>query len=340
MTGIRNKTTSNGEVTPPTGGAQYALTSEAGTVVEDLVTALDRRKKLNDAVETLPREIAAAKLEHQQMTSELASMETDVVWIDASKLPALQKDIAKLSETIQAKDLEIRRAAARLGALEERAPEIDGEIKAAIQMLNHEAVIASDSIQAVLAEELRSSVVAVRTVHAKIRALQKFVPILRISDFLLDAYIPDLDSCMRLHTGDGSNTYKTAPNLLAISDAGTQRAEAEIEAALKPISDAMRIARGHHDYVPIAKRPQPYVIKGSNEGLGRGVSGPIGKAAPAPRMIESKPFQGYRTDQPYEIKGDQSGIRTRQAGAELNMSAAVERAAREQNPSNIDRDPS
>lgn len=301
---------------------------EDAEAIRELNDLIEQRRKLDEATNAAPEQIAAAEQELASLRNYMASKEADVVFVDDSKLPGLQKEIAKLSESIDAKELDLRRKKARLDALEARAPELDAKIDLAIGFVRVEANMAAQDIQVELAEELRSKVAEVQMIYAKVRALQRVVPMDRTSDFLLSAYLPDLESCMRVNTGTGY--YDAAPNLLAITNDETQAAEAEIAVAMKPITGALIVGRQHRPYVPLAKRPQPYQFRGSNEGPTRGLSGPIGQPGPPPKVIEEQPkFKGYRTDQPYEVKGDQSGRRTREAaaGTELDMGTAIMRAA-------------
>ncbi|MCC8396321.1 hypothetical protein LJ656_27400 [Paraburkholderia sp. MMS20-SJTR3] len=222
---------------------------------------LDQRKKLDDVMNSAPAEIAAAEAELANLRCQLGALEADVVLIDDAKLPALQKEIAKLADTIDTKDLTLRRLKARVEALEARAPELDSKIEIAIGYVRVEANMAAQDIQVALAEELRNKVAEVRYIYAKLRALQGFVPHTRTSDFLISAYVPDLESCMRINTSTGH--YDAAPNLLASADADTAEAEAEVAEALKPITAALLVARKHKPYVPLAKRPQLYVNRGT-----------------------------------------------------------------------------
>src|ERR1700761_7296685 len=86
--------------------------------LNELRGLLDQRKKLDDAVNSAPAEIAAAESELSGLRHQPGVLEADVVLIDDAKLSALQKEIAKLVETIDAKDLSYRRLKARLDALE------------------------------------------------------------------------------------------------------------------------------------------------------------------------------------------------------------------------------
>lgn len=290
--------------------------------IKELSELIGQRRKLEAAADEIPAQVQAAEQELAALRGTLASKEASLVLIDEAKLKGLQKEIDAIAESINGKDLALRRLKNRLVALEGLAPDLDEKIDLAIGFVRVEANMAAQDMQASLAEELRGKVAEVRVIYAKVRALQRLVPMVRISDFLISAYVPDLESCMRVNTGTGH--YDAAPNLLSLADEDTAAAEAAIAAEMKPITDALAIGRQHRRYVPISKRPQPYQYRGSNSGPALGLRGPIGEPGPPPRMIEEKPaFNGYKINAPYEIKGDMTGRRTREAMAEVNITAAM-----------------
>ncbi|QVN19577.1 hypothetical protein [Burkholderia pyrrocinia] len=295
---------------------KFDLSIDAKTLSE-LRELLDQRKKLDDAVNSAPADIVAAEVELAGLRQQFAALEADVVLVDDAKLPSLQKEIAKLAGTIDDKDLSIRRMRARLDALEARAPELDNKIDLAIGYVRVEASMAAQDLQVELAETLRSKVEEVQMIYAQVRALNRLVPMPRTSDFLISAYVPDLESCMRVNTGTGH--YDAAPNLLAITNADTESAESEIAETMKLIADALIAARSHRPYVQLAKRPKPYVVKGAWDGPGGRTERPEGPQEPPLRM---KTMEEARAE-PYEIKGDSSGFRTWKQAQEMNMAAAV-----------------
>ena len=303
------------------------LSIDADTINE-LRDLIEQRKKLDDAANNAPQEIASAEAELANLRRDLAAREADVVFVDDSKLPTLQKEIAKLSDAIDTKDLAVRRLKARLEALEARAPDLDNKIDLAIGYVRVDANMAAQDLQVALAESLRSKVAEARKIYAQVRALQRLVPMVRTSDFLISAYVPDLESCMRVNTGTGH--YDAAPNLLAITDTDTESAESEITEVMKPIADALMIGRQHRPYVPLSKRPQPYVFRGSNHGPARGLGGSIGQGEPPIPVEQPEPtFKGYHYSEPYQVKSDMSGRRTREAAAatEMDMGRAIMQAA-------------
>lgn len=292
---------------------KFDLAIDADTLNE-LRDLLAQRKKLDEAVNSAPAEIFAAEAGLSEMRRQLSVLEADVVLVDDAKLPSLQKEIEKLAETIDVKDLAVRRLKARLEALEARAPALDEKIELAIGYVRVEANMASQSMQGVLAEELRSAVDAVRMIYSKVRALQGFVSQPRTSDFLISAYVPDLESCMRVNTGTGF--YDAAPNLLTALDSNTSAAESEIKEALKPIIEALMVARQHRPYVPLAKRPAPYVPRGAWDGPG-GRTG-------------NRPEQPEQAEMPTNSGSGAAGNSNARSGipVEMNMAVAMDAAAR------------
>ncbi len=296
---------------------KFALAIDAETVSE-LSGLLDQRKKLDDAVNSAPADIASAEAELAHLRYRLGALEADVVLVEDAKLPALQNEIAQLADTIDAKDLAFRRLKARIDALEARAPDLDTKIELAIGYVRVEANMAASSLQSVLAAELRAKVAEIRNIYAQVRTLLGAAPLQQASDFLACAHVPDLEHCFVSYVR--GVPHDSSQNLLALRDESTAAAEAEIVEALKPIAEAFAMARKHRPYVPLAKRPVPYVRKGTWDGPGGRVDRPEeAEEPPAPRMKTIEEAMA----EPYEIKGDSSGFRTWKAAAEMNMTAAI-----------------
>ena len=291
---------------------RFALAIDAETINE-LRGLLDQRKKLDDAVNSAPAEIAAGEADLAALRQELALLEADVVLVDEPALPKLQKQIAELSEVIEAKDLAFRRLKGRLKALEDRAPDIDNRIEIAIGYVRLEANMAAQNLQSELAAELRKKVGDVRNVYAQVRALQSAVPLSQTRDFLVCAHVPDLEHCMVSYIG--GTPHDNSQNLLELRDDDTEAAEGEIVEALKPITEALLVARKHKPYVPLANRPVPYVRKGAWDGPG----GRTGDRIEQPQQAEATASSesGARAGNP------RSG-----APVEMNMAAALAAADR------------
>jgi hypothetical protein len=281
--------------------------------------ALDRRKKLDDAVGSAPAQIASAEAELQSLRSELAAKEADIVWVDDAKVPAMEKEIAKLVAAIEAKDREIQRTKGRVKALEDRADEIDAEVEQAKTMLNLEASMAGQEVQANVAAELRLKVKELQSIFAKVRSLNRLTPIGTTADFLASAYVPDLERCLRIPGPNGFTN--TSPNLIDVVTEETSRAEAEIAEQLKPIAEALVAGRRHRAYIPLARRPAPYVRKGS-------YGGPNGPTEPPPEVKEPPPSmktveEALLEKHPTKGRGDEVRTWKRQPAAEMDIGAAM-----------------
>lgn len=298
---------------------RFSLAIDA-EIINELRGLLDQRKKLDDAVNNAPTEIATAEAELAALRHRLALLEADVVLVDDAALPALQKQIAELSDVIDEKDLAFRRLKGRLKALEDRAPDIDSKIEITIGYVQLEANMAAQNLQAELAAELRTKVAEVRNVYAQVRALLHAAPLQQARDFLACAHVPDLERCFVSYASGVA--HDSSQNLLALTDETTAAGEAEIVEALKPIAEAFALARKHKPYVPLAKRAVPYVRKGAWDGPGGRVDRPEEPAEePAARMKTMEEALA----EPYTIKGDSSGIRTWKnlPPADLNVGQAI-----------------
>jgi chromosome segregation ATPase len=145
----------------------YLITPEVTAAIAALNLALDRRKKLDEAVGSAPAQIAAAEANLQALRSELAAKEADIVWIDDAKVPAMEKEIATLVAAIEAKDREIQRTKGRVKALEDRAAEIDADVEQANNLMNLEASMAGQEVEEIIASELRLKVKELQSMFAK-----------------------------------------------------------------------------------------------------------------------------------------------------------------------------
>ncbi|VWM20544.1 hypothetical protein [Burkholderia lata] len=300
--------------------AKPNLSIDAETI-SNLRELLDQRKKLDDAVNSAPAEIHLLETELSSVRQQLAALDAEVVLIDETQLPAKQKQIKVLDGVIVEKDFAVRRAKARIETLEALAPDLDEKIEIAIGFVRVEASIASQSLRSDIAEELRDKVHELQLIYAKVRALNGLVRDDRTSDFLQSALVPDLDHCMRVTTR--SVTCEMSTNLLELKNDDTAAAETLISEVMRPITDVLALARKHRPYVPLAKRPAPYVRKGAWDGPGGRVDRPEEPEEPPVRM---KTIEEALAE-PYEIKGDSSGFRTWKQAQEMNI--AKELANRE-----------
>jgi len=96
------------------------------------------------------------------------------------------------------------------------------------------------------------------------------------------------------------------------------KAEHAVVERLRVVQKAQTAVRTHREFVPLAQRPTPYVIKGSNEGPGGRPTPPLPQPAAAPPNSIEQAMK-----EPYTIRGDGSGGRSRGAVADMNIAGQL-----------------
>lgn len=290
----------------------YALSPEVTAAIRDVHDALARRKLLDDAANTSPARIEEIEQEANRLRGEIASREADIVLCAEAEVPAKEKAIRKLADELTAKETELNRAKARLDALEARAPEIDAAIDEAAHMLNLEVGMLAESFKARISEELREAVKPLLPIMEKARAVGR-----PFNDYFQAAYLPDPEGFILSTQYTGANFGHVGVNLLN----GVSGEPNPITEAMGPLNEALNALRAHRAYVPLAKRPKPYVRKGAWDGPGGRTERPQESESEEPSLPRKTLEEALR--EPYVIKGDSSGIRTWKAAAELNMARAI-----------------
>ncbi|CBJ50351.1 hypothetical protein [Ralstonia solanacearum] len=290
----------------------YALTPEVKAAVQDVHDALARRKLLDEAANASPARIEEIEREANHLRGEIASQEADIVLCDEAEVPAKEKAIRKLADELTAKERELSRAKARLNALEARAPEIDAAIDEAARMLNLEVGMLAESFKVRICEELREAVKPLLPIMDKARAMGR-----PFNDYFQAAYLPDPEGFILSTQYIGAISGHVGVNLLN----GASGEPNPIMEVMAPVNEALNALRAHRAYVPLAKRPKPYVRKGAWDGPGGRTERPQESQPEEPSPPRKTLEEALR--EPYVIKGDSSGIRTWKAAAELNMSRAM-----------------
>ena len=290
----------------------YALTPEVKAAIQDVHDAVARRKLLDEATDASPARIAEIEQDANRLRGEIASQEADIALCDEAEAPAKEKAIRKLADELTAKERELNRAKARLEALEARAPEIDAAIDEAARMLNLEVGMLAESFKVRISEELREAVKPLLPIMEKARAVGR-----PCSDYFQAAYLPDAGGFVLSNKYIGAISGHVGANLLD-SASGEPNPITEVMA---PVYAALNMLRAHRAYVPLAKRPKPYVRKGAWDGPGGRTERPQ-ESEPEESSPPHKTLEEALRE-PYVIKGDSSGIRTWKAAAELNMARAM-----------------
>jgi hypothetical protein len=165
----------------------------------------------------------------------------------------------------------LRSAHIRVSGLEDKAVTIDAEVQAATFMLSAELQQYYESVKPALAAEMEAAVKPVIAVLAKVGAFG-----LPMRDVMRSAFIGNpadfhlVGPGMLSHDWRGTNLL-TQPPLEADVSVAT-----EIQAMLAPAVQALVRGRAHPEYVPLARRPKPYVIKGyTHDGTSRKPAPPV-----------------------------------------------------------------
>jgi len=272
----------------------YELTAEVMQAVTTLNAALECRKTLDAAVNESPAHIAEIEAEQARLMGEISSTEADIALCDAGEVPAKEKAIKRLETAFKDGETALRRARARLEALEARAPELDAAIDEAGGVLNLEVSMMVAGFKSLIAQEIREAAKALLPILERARALGP-----ALNDFCVGAYLPDPETFILAasnHTSAGANV---GTNLLREASGQPNL----VISAMRPVNDALNALRAHRAYVPLAKRPKPYVRKGAYDGPGGRVDRPEESEPPAPvppRMTieeaQAKPYQKKAQD--------------------------------------------
>ena len=284
----------------------YEITPELNAAIQAVHAAFMRRKNLDDAVNALPKMVSDHEQDVMRLSDELAASEAQLALSSGDQAKKLEHCCELLSAALSKKENELKRTKLRVIALEGLAPEIDAAVEEAGSLLNIEVGILAGAIKSQIASEMREAVLPVLAVMAKAQAANLNH---QFREFLLAAYLPDPESFMSLGGFSGAQNY-SGINLLE-SNISNPDATA-IARNLKPIKDALGLVKLHAHYVPLAKRPIPYQIKGTIDGLG-GKPGIHPRPAPTPALV----IDASITQAPYIVKGS-SGNASACTPQELN----------------------
>jgi hypothetical protein len=296
----------------------YALPLELEAAVKAAHDALGRRKTLDAAVNESPAQIAEAESEVERLRGELATAEADLALSSGTDSRRLERLIDELSASLSSKEVVVRRAHARLAALEAKAPELDAAIVDARQTLNLEAGMYARDLKSQISVELREAVKPVLAVLRNAHAVDS-VGLHQFTDFFFAAYLPDPETFI----GSGRSENKNiGTNLL--DDRSTDE-QNPIALVLAPVKAAMTAIGAHRPYVPLAKRPKPYVRRGAWDGPGGRTERPEEVEEPPPVLKTIEEAQR----EPYVRKGRTDGVRTwnRLPAAEVDIGKALMQAA-------------
>lgn len=241
-----------------TNAARYALTLEITAAHLAVEAARQKSSRHSEQVNLVAAQIAELDSEIPLLEKGLADHEAAMTFAEDSEIAAMEKTAMRLSTVIEMKARVLNRSRAKLKALEDMAPSVDDEVVTAGGSLRLEVGIWMQGVVQELSEELSEALKPVIGILAKARAIGGS----ELSDFLASVSVPDPVDCKLVPAASGA--YNIGSNLLDLpADADQQAAANELHSQIAPVRRAATEACGHAAYIPLARRPKPYVIKGN-----------------------------------------------------------------------------
>lgn len=239
----------------------YAFSPELNTVIAAAQAARNDCAKVAAKIDEAAAQLHALEADLRRLASDVGAEEGKLALADApAEIKRHEKVVKDLLTESETKEREVKRLRARIQALEEQAPALDEALRDAIVDLRIEFSGWQNGIAARIGTELEALVAPIRTLVAMANAAAYGSGANSLSDFVAAAYIPDPDGFMR--TRDRGGWVNQGRNLL-VGLPNSRPAEAEaIAVQCLPVLQALRAGESHTAYVPLARRPVPYVRKG------------------------------------------------------------------------------
>ncbi|MBP6897333.1 MAG: hypothetical protein KBC94_23195 [Pseudacidovorax sp.] len=239
----------------------YAFPPELNTVIAAAQAARNDCAKVAAKINEAAAQLPALEADLQRLAGEIGAEEGKLALADApAEIKRHEKVIKDLLAESETKEREVKRLRARIQALEEQAPALDEALRAAVSDLRIEFSGWQNGLAARIGTELEALVAPIRTLVAVAKAAAPGTGATSLSDFVAAAYIPDPDGFVRIPTATG---WESRGRNLLEGLPTSQPAEAEAVAAqCLPVLQALRAGESHTAYVPLARRPVPYVRKG------------------------------------------------------------------------------
>lgn len=243
----------------------YAPGKDVTEATAILLGHLADRKKLDEKIDAMPGAIATITATIEQHTKELTEAMGEHALADegTAQHKALAKQVKDLTESLATEEQRLRTANLRVQGLEGQAAKVDEQIQPAINELQVAVSAYFSGAKAAVSAALEEAVKPLRGVLAIAEALGE-----PLRDTLRGAMVPNPHSYRLLQplrqgvTHIGENLLDTAPTE---QDAAAAQ---EVRSLIAPAIAALANGRAHRAYVPLAKRPKPYVLRGySYEGV-------------------------------------------------------------------------
>jgi hypothetical protein len=296
---VTKPTSMKSALAEPAAAFEYAPSGDTLAALDKLNIALQRRAKLDSAVDAASHEIVLLETAVNAKRSALTDLQAEAALESNTK-----NEVARLQEFDRKRAefgllmQELQLARDRLVSLEGRAPAIDAEIQAAAADLNREVNADGFRFQQQISGELEAALAPLRAVIDRARGL---------SAAGYHGFFGDFLGTVRLFDPVGVVNYALGPQGHDLLGADCNEAPPPVADSLQIVQKAQAAVRRHRAFVPLHARPKPYVIKGSNF-PGDHAAPPLPQPAPPPPMKQT--FE-KALRQPYSVKSDSSGARSR-----------------------------
>lgn len=227
---------------------------------EAIEAAQARCKKLASQVDETAALLPSLEADVQRTQTDLAAEEGALALCEKADVKRHEKAIERLSTELADKERDLRRARAKIEALEGMAPELDEQVAARASEAQVEKGIWIQEAIATLSVEIEQAVKPLQAVIAKARAMQSSFAQQELQDFVQAVWLPEPQGFMRLQSQHGLDNVGT--NLLGQCDEVGQAAAHGVAEALSQLQRVLSGARAHSAYIPLAKRSKPYVRRG------------------------------------------------------------------------------
>lgn len=266
----------------------YSFSPELNTVIAAAQAARNDCAKVAAKINEAAAQLPALEADLQRLAGEVGAEEGKLALADApAEIKRHEKVIKDLMAESETKEREVKRLRARIQALEEQAPALDEALRAAVSDLRIEFSGWQSDLADRIGSELEVLVAPIRQLVAMAKAAAYGAGTSNLSDFVAAAYIPSPSNFLR--TRDHGGWVNLGRNLLEGLPNSLPAEAAAITAQCLPVLQALRAAESHTAYVPLARRPVPYVRKGveirgwTSKSDGDG-DAPGAAAAPAARV--------------------------------------------------------
>lgn len=234
----------------------YAVTPELQSASTAVADAIALCKRLSDQLGATESQIKGLEADVEQLTAERATAEAALALADGDDVKALDKAALRLDSDLGAKERELRRLRARVAALEEEGPKLHEAVRLRAQELDVELGLWCTDAADALTPEVEAAAKQLAAAIEKAHAIGG--PTMR--DFTDAAYVPRPSGFMRQRVNGG--WYNAGANLLQPPPQGLGEEAAAIHSQILPIRQAVLNGKVYPEYVPLSRRPRPYVRKG------------------------------------------------------------------------------